>query len=354
MSAADPDRAGDAGGLRPWAVGCCWSPARSAWPGLARHDGGQDGASTAPRPRLRPGWVLAARWQAATPAAQHPAHRPVVGGRRRSTCHARQDHLRPGQAQRRRGGHRLGRRGGAVAGRAASSRHDRSHGGDRRLHRVGGRGRGRPLGDPGRVAGVAAHPPPGRVRGFLLGGPAGCPVGGGGPPAAVRGGHPRHLGRLGDAVTARGDLRRDPGRGALYARPRGSLAAARQVGRDRPGRGVRPGPGLPRRGRPHRRARRRRGGRRGLGRCLPAVCAQRDLPGRLPARPRRPPGRGRAPRRGDPPRPGRPARADRARGQAVRAVGVGRLDPAADPGRGRGRRRSPPPVGSRCPRSFAG
>ena len=40
--------------------------------------------------------------------------------------------------------------------------------------------------------------------------------------------------------------------------------------------------------------------------------------------------------RGDPPSAGRPARADRPGGQAVRAVRVGRLHPAADPGPGRG------------------
>ena len=100
---------------------------------------------------------------------------------------------------------------------------------------------------------------------------------------------------------------------------------------------VRPGPDPPGRGRPHRRAAGRRHRGRGVGGRLPAVCAQRDLPGHLQAGPQRPPGRGRPPRRGDPPGPGRPARADRARGRAVRAVRLGRVDPAADPGPGRGR-----------------
>src|ERR671914_652471 len=97
---------------------------------------------------------------------------------------------------------------GALAGWAAVSRPDRPHGGDRRLHRVGWNGRGAALGDRDRIAGVAALPPPDRVHGLLLGGPAGGPVGDGGPATALRGGAPGKLGRLGDAVPAG----RDPGR----------------------------------------------------------------------------------------------------------------------------------------------
>ena len=228
-----------------------------------------------------------------------------------------------------------------MAGRAAPSRPDRPHGGDRRLHRIGRYGRGVALGDRDRAAGVAALPPPARVRGLLPGGPAGGPAGDGGPPTALRGGAARQLGRLGDAVPAGRHPGRDPGRGALHPGPGGPLAPARQVGRDRPGRSVRAGQGLPGCGRPHRRAPGRRDRGRGLGCRLPAVRAQRDLPGHLQAGPQRPPGRRWAPRRGDPPGPGRPARADRARGRAVRAV-------RARPGRphcgSRSRARPAPPA----------
>ena len=231
-----------------------------------------------------------------------------------------------------------------MAGRATPSRADRPHGGDRRLHRIGRYGRGVALGDRDRVTGLAALPPPARVRGLLPGGPAGGPAGDGGPTPAVWGGSPRQLGRLGDAVAAGRHSRRDPGRGAVHAGPGGPLAAARQMDRSRAGRGVRPGPGPSRRGRPHRRAPGRRHRGRGLGCRLPAVRPQRGLPRRLQARPQRPPGRERTPRRGDPPRPGRPARPDRARRRAVRAGRLGRVDPTADPGPGS--RPAPPAMSS--------
>ena len=87
-----------------------------------------------------------------------------------------EDQLRAGQTHPGRGGDRVGRRGGAVAGRAAPSRADRPHGGDRRLHRIARHGWGAALGDRDRVTGVAALPPPGRVRRLLPGGLAGGPL----------------------------------------------------------------------------------------------------------------------------------------------------------------------------------
>src|SRR6185437_1250391 len=146
------------------------------------------------------------------------------------------------------------------------------------LHWFGCRGRRCAVGGPGGVAGVAAFPPSGRVRWVFPGGAGGGPAGDAGPPAAVWGGSARQLGRLGDAVAAGGDFRRDPGRGAVHAGPGGPLAAARQVGRGGPGHGVRAGPGGPGRRRSHRCAGRCGDRCRGLGRCLPAVCAQRGLP----------------------------------------------------------------------------
>jgi hypothetical protein len=80
-------------------------------------------------------------------AAQHPTHRRLVGGRRRGARRAGQDRLRLGPAESGCGGHRVGRRAGAVAGRAAGQ-----------AIRVVRIGRVDPAADPG--PGRGRHHPP--------------------------------------------------------------------------------------------------------------------------------------------------------------------------------------------------
>ena len=259
----------------------------------------------------------------------------MAAGRRRARRRLRGQLCRQPPRRRRRGDRRR-RPGRAVAHRAAQRVARR---------RRGGRGVSRQLAglqDPRLVhrrpaAGVQAPSPSGRLR---------C------RPRGDLGGHlvlsavlkrPRPFGVVIDGswngyalpsiqvpiLAAR------PGQRPLRAGARGPLAAGRQVGGDRDRRAGRPGPGRARPRRPDRRAARRRHRRDHPAARLPLVHPQRGLPGQLPARPHRPPGRRRGPRPGHPSCPAGSARPGRRGGQAVRAGRLGRVHPAADQGQGR-------------------
>ena len=84
----------------------------AGWAGGVHPPSGASGrrrtAETGPTGRTAVGAPAASHRPAASAAAQYPAHRRLVGGRRRGAHRAGQDHLRPSQRQSGGGGDRVG------------------------------------------------------------------------------------------------------------------------------------------------------------------------------------------------------------------------------------------------------
>ena len=149
------------------------------------------------------------------------------------------------------------------------------------------------------------------------------------PAASLRRAHHRQLGRVLGAVSAGRRAHDLPhGRGVLPGRA-GPPARLRQGRGGRDHRRVLPGPAVPGRRSPRRRALRRGPRGRDTGHGVPLLHPERDIPRRVPPGPDRSRRRRRPARRGDQAGRARPARADRARDQARRPGIVGRLDAAA-------------------------